>query len=186
MTTAPDSFREGYATYTDLPDYSHKCIDYLMNNNELMWKLLKYNEPNAWSSAHNNLTFAEKAELIYNSQPDSTPYRVFMDSGNPDVWTREICQLRIYPIKVFPQDRTRGMVLLAFEVFCHYKINQLSNYKTRVDMGVQQIIATFNGINIGGIGRLYFDGAETAEDRTLTVGQLPFKGKCVYMSNKDI
>jgi hypothetical protein len=181
-----DSFRDGYATYAGYSDYSYKCITYLIENNDLIWKLLKYNDTDAWDTNHADLTHAEKAELIYNSQPDSTNFRVFMDSGNPDVWTKEICQLRIYPIKIFPQTRTQGMILFAFDVFCHYKMNQLSNYKTRVDLIVQELIATFNGINIGGIGRLYFDGAETAEDRLLSMGQLPFKGKCLYMSNKDI
>ena len=186
MTTV-DNFKEGYASYADLSDYSYKCISYLMDNDELIWRLLKYNDSNAWNSAvDSNLTHTEKAALVYNSQADSSPFRVFMDSGNPDVVTREICQLRIYPLKVFSETRTTGSVLMVFEFFCHYKINQLSNYKSRVDYGIQELIHVFNGININGIGRLHFNGAEAAEDRVLTAGQLPFKGKCIYMSNKDI
>jgi hypothetical protein len=178
------NFREGYANYAGFADYSYNCITYLMDNNVTIWKLLKYNESDAWNQTA--LTTVEKAALIYNSQPDSTAFRVFMDSGNPDSWTKEICQLRIYPLKIFPQTHIQGVILMAFEIFCHYKINQLSNYQTRVDLGIKELIGTFNGINIGGIGRLHFNGAETSEDKTLTVGQLPFKGKCVYMSNKDI
>jgi len=182
--TTPDSFRDGYATFKDFADYSYKCIDYLMDNNELIWKLLKYNGADAWTES--NLTHDEKAALIYNSQPDSTGFRVFMDSGNPDAWTKEICQLRIYPCKLFSQNRTIGVMLMEFDFFCHYKINQLSNYQTRVDRGVQELLGTFNGATIAGIGRLYFNAAESAEDRALTVGQLPFKGKSIYMSNKEI
>lgn len=188
MTT--DMFKEGYATYEGFADYSYKCIDYLIDattGNDVIWRLLYYNSSDAWNtSICANLTHAQKAALIYNSQPDSTAFRVFMDSGNPDVWTKEICQLRIYPLKVFAQTRTHGVVLMAFEFFCHYKINQLSNYQTRVDRGIQELLGTFNGINIGGIGRLHFNGAETTEDKVLSVGQLPFKGKCIYMSNKEI
>jgi hypothetical protein len=179
-----DSFIEGYATYAGFSDYSYKCIEYLMDNNESVWKLLKHNESDAWSQS--NLSQGEKATLIYNSEPDTTPFRVFMDSGNPDVWTKEICQLRIYPLKIFPQTRSQGTVLMAFEFFCHYKINQLSNYKTRIDFGIQELIGTFNGKNIAGIGRLHFNGAETVEDKVLSVGTVPFKGKVIYMSNKDI
>ena len=109
-----------------------------------------------------------------------------MDSGNLDVWAKEICQLRIYPLKIFPQNKTQGVVLMAFEFFCHYKINQLSNYKTRVDFGIQELIGIFNGANVAGIGRLYFNGAETVEDKVMSVGTVPFKGKVIYMSNKDI
>jgi hypothetical protein len=186
MTIDPtiDAFKVGYATYSGFSDYSYKCITYLLENNELLWKLLKYNESDAWNRA--DLTHLEKAALIYNSEADSTSFRVFMDSGNPDAWTKEICQLRIYPVKIVPKTRTVGLVLLAFDFFCHYKINQLSNYKTRVDLGIEELLGTFNGINLAGIGRLYFNGAETSEDRAITTGQLPFKGKCIYMSNKDI
>jgi hypothetical protein len=183
MTTV-DNFKIGYATYEGLSDYSYNLITYLMDNNETIWKILKFNDADAWSKT--NLTHDEKAALIYNSQPDSTKYRVFMDSGNPDAWTQEICQLRIYPVKIVPETRTQGMVLLAFDIFCHYKINQLSNYKSRVTYGVQEIIKLFNGINIGGIGRLHFNGSESVEDRSTAIGQLPFKGYCVYMSNKEI
>lgn len=182
--TLSDTFKIGYATYADFSDYSYNCISYLMDNSELIWKLLKYNASDAWNES--DLSHAEKAALIYNSQPDSTNFRVFMDSGNPDVWTREICQLRIYPVKIFAETRTTGSILMAFEIFCHYKINQLSNYKTRVDYAVQELIEVFNGSIIGGIGRFHFNGAETSEDRVLSAGQLPFKGKCIYMSNKDI
>jgi hypothetical protein len=182
--TDTDTFREGYATYAGFANYSYNCITYLMDNNELIWKLLKYNGADAWDKG--NLTHAQKAALIYNSQPDSSNFRVFMDSGNPDVLTKEISQLRIYPVKIFAENRTQGIVLMAFEVFSHYKINQLSNYQTRVDLLVSEILGVFNGISIGGIGRLHFNGIETSEDRVLTVGQLPCKGKCVYMSNKDI
>jgi hypothetical protein len=184
MANAPDTFKEGYATFSDFSDYSYKLITYLMDNNESIWKLLKFNESNAWEKS--NLTQKEKAALIYNSQPDTTNFRVFMDSGNPDVWKQEICQLRIYPFKIFADTRTYGTVLIAFEFFCHYKINQLSNYKTRVDYGIQELISVFNGINISGIGRLYFNGSETTEDKVISAGQLPFKGKCIYMSNKEI
>lgn len=183
MTTT-DNFLEGYAEYGTFSEYSEKCISYLMDNNETIWKLLKYNTADAWEQS--NLTHVQKASLVYNGEPDSTDFRVFMDSGNPDVWTREICQLRIYPFKVFADTRTYGTVLLAFEIFCHYKINQLSNYKTRVDYGIQELIGVFNGINLSGIGRLHFNGTETKEDKALTIGQLPFKGKVIYMSNKEV
>jgi hypothetical protein len=184
MTEETDLFKDAYATYSDFADYSYKCITYLIENNETIWKLLKYNDPDAWKNAA--LTRAEKAALIYNSQPDASLYRVFMDSANPDVFTNEICQLRVYPLSIFPQTRSYGVVLMCFEIFAHFKINQLSNYQTRTDLGTKELISTLNGINITGIGRLHFNGSESREDKTITMGQLPFKGKAIYMSNKDI
>jgi hypothetical protein len=184
MTEMTDTFKEGYAVYADYADYSYRCITYLMDNNEAIWKLLKYNSPDAWNQP--DLTQAEKAGLIYNSQPDASLYRVFMESGNSDVFTKEICQLRIYPWRIYAENRTQGMVLMTFEIFAHFKINQLSNYRTRVDSGVKELIGTFNGASIGGIGRLHFNGSQTIDDKVLTAGELPFKGKSIFMSNKDI
>ena len=183
MTTV-DNFRIAYALYEDFSEYSYNCISYLMDNSELIWKLLKYNDRDAWNKP--DLTKEEKAALIYSGQPTTTDFRVFMDTGNPDVWKEEISQARIYPIKILPKNRTTGIVLMAFDFFTHYKLNQLSNYKSRVDMATQEYIRVFNGINIAGIGRLAFNGTETVEDKAITLGQLPFKGKSVYMSNRDI
>jgi hypothetical protein len=184
VNTNVDNFKDAYATFADFADYSYKCISYLMDNNETIWKLLKYNGADAWTE--NDLTHSEKAELINNSQPDSTESRVFMDSGNPDVWVKEICQLRIYPCRLFSENRTRGIVLMQFDFFCHHKINQLTSYQTRVDLGIKELMGTFNGATIAGIGRLHFNAAESAEDKVLSAGQLPFKGKSIYMSNKDV
>jgi len=45
---------------------------------------------------------------------------------------------------------------MAFEVYSHYKINHLSNYTTRIDTIIQQLIYEFNGFNLES-GRLEFD-----------------------------
>ena len=176
--------RTAYNKYTEFSHLSYECISYLMENNEYIWKLLKYNEPDAWQKS--DLSHDEKSLLIFNGFGEMTDFRVFMDTGNPDVWKEEISQARIYPIKILPKNRTTGIVLMAFDFFTHYKLNQLSNYKSRVDMATQEYIRVFNGINIAGIGRLAFNGTETVEDKAITLGQLPFKGKSVYMSNRDI
>ena len=190
VDTTIDNFKNSYATFADFADYSYKCVSYLIDTvtgSETIWRLLYYNSADAWdTSLCPNLSHSKKAVLIYNSQPDSTPFRVFMDSGNPDVWTKEICQLRIYPCKLFSENRDRGIVLMQIDFFCHYKINQLTNYQTRVDLGIKELIGTLNGAYISGIGRLHFNGAESAEDKVLSAGQLPFKGKSLYMSNKDV
>ena len=57
MTNSLDSFRDGYATYEGFSDYSYKCISYLMDattGNELIWRLLYYNDANAWNQTTAN------------------------------------------------------------------------------------------------------------------------------------
>jgi|FLOH01.1.fsa_nt_gi hypothetical protein len=173
---------DSYNPYTELPDFSYKCISLLMDKNELIWKLLKYPTPNAWNMG--DLTHAEKASLIWAGEGDSTDFHVFMDDGLPDVETREDTILRITPYQLFPDNRTVGTVIILMEVYAHYKVNSLSNYKTRIDTIIQQLLEVFNGEEISGIGRLHFDKVGTGATRMEMGGQIPFKGKWLLLGNK--
>jgi len=177
--------RSGYATYEDFDNFSYTAIKYLMDNNETVWKLLKYTTPDAWDKP--DLTVDEKASLIYNGSEDGTKYRIFMDDGLPDVQTREDCILRISPFSLKPENRTIGTLYMRFEVYSHWKINHLSNYKTRVDMISKNILGLFNGAEIGGLGRLTFNALQSAasQARMETSGQIPFKGKVFFFGNKS-
>ena len=55
---------EEYATYENMTNISYKIIEHLMTNPdaEIIWKLLKYNDADAYSRP--NLTLEEKAALI--------------------------------------------------------------------------------------------------------------------------
>jgi hypothetical protein len=175
--------RNAYNTFSLLPQISYNCISYLLENNELVWKLLKYPTNDAWNKT--NLTSAEKGALIYDGSPitgDSSDFRVFMDSGQPDAWTKEACILRICPYLARGKNRTVGTISILFEVFSHYKINTLSNYQTRVDTICQQLLETFNGLEIGGLGKAYFDVLGDQADKLSSAGAVPYKGKQIIMT----
>jgi hypothetical protein len=172
-----------YATYADFDSFPYRCISYLMENDETIWKLLKYSTPDAWNKT--DLTLAEKRALIYNGEDDSSKFRVFMDMGQSDVETQEVSLIRIHPYELFPENRTVGSMKIMFEVYTHYKVNHLSNYKTRNDMIIGRFIKLFNGLQIAGIGKLHFDVMGTYGTRMETGGQLPMKGKWILMGNKS-
>ena len=174
--------KTGYNKYNMIDEFSYNCIAHLIQNSEIIWKLLKYPTRDAYRES--DLTQGEKAELIYRGQDDSSLYHVFMDGGSPDVLTREDCILRIVPFAIYPENKVVGTLTMSFEVYCHYKINTLSNYKTRVDTITGEILKVFNGELLGGIGRLYFDRLASQSNRLSISGQLPFKGKQILMSNK--
>jgi hypothetical protein len=186
MTNVPTndpSKREGYNQYPDYDGFPFQCIDYLINNNEMVWKLLQHDTPDAWSKA--NLSISEKRALIYNSQEDTSLYRVFMDTGQSDVVTGEQSILRISNYAMYPENRTVTTLSMFFEFYTHYKINHLNNYKTRVDMVIGELLKTFNGVDVGaGIGRLNFDRLGNVNDRMINGSQIPFKGKWIIMGNK--
>lgn len=177
--------KDQYNKFDGIQKISYNCISYLMEdpNSELLWRLIKYNDPNAWrlDSNHPNLTNLEKGALIYKGQSDEINYRVFMDTGAELPWTHQATILRIFPVEVFPSNYILGNVSVGFEIFSHYQINTLSNYQTRVDTITQLILSAFNGQDIGNlIGRLYFDKGRSS---VRSFGQIPYRGKTIMMCN---
>lgn len=175
-----------YATYEVFDELSYNCIEYLMNNDEMVWRLLYYNTPDAWDEenlAKPNLNQEQKASLIYNGSDNTANYNVFMDMGQPDVETEEKCIIRIHPYNGQSPNRVVGTVLVMFEVYTHYKLNHLSNYKTRNDMILKRFIKVFNGVAIkSGIGNMHLDNMGSYGTRIETGGQLPWRGKYLLMA----
>lgn len=171
-----------YASYKILPTLSYNIISYLIlsENANLLWKLLKYNTSDAWNKA--NLTQDEKRALIYNGDAHSENYNVFLDFMLDNAVTDEKTILRIYPSYVYPTDRVTGICSINFEIFSHAKINHLSNYTTRVDDILQNLLEVLNGKDIGSLGVLYFDQEGDTNDKVTIIGNKPYKGKLLTMS----
>lgn len=171
-----------YATYESMINVSYKIIEHLMTNPkaEIIWKLLKYSDADAYSKP--NLSLEEKAALIYNGQAIQTDYNVFFDYMMADAEDEMTTLLRIYPAELYPESRVTGICTVNIEVFAHSKINHLSNYTTRVDVIIQKILEILNGADVGGIGVLFFDIQASRYNRIQTIGQAPFKGKLLKMS----
>lgn len=180
MPTIPRD--DSYALYNDFDSFSYKCIKYLMENDEVIWKLLDDNTPSAWNGT--DLTSAEKAALIYDGSDDTSGFKVFLDQGQPDVQTGEVCILRVLPYSLNASNRVVGDMLMMFECYSHYKINHLDNYKTRTDMIIQRLLQVFNGATVGGIGKLHLDSMGTFGTRSELGGQLPFRGRWLLLGNK--
>lgn len=173
----------GDDAYNDFRIFSkvpYTCIKKMMDENELIWKLLKYPTPDAWNKPV--LSQKEKAELVYNGEGSEANYHVFMDGKQPDVLMEQIAMIRIMPNYAVGMNRTIGLVQVSMEVFSHYKINHLSNYTTRVDTITEELLALFNGSQIGGIGRLTFSKMADNSSRLFEIGQIPFGGKEIIFS----
>jgi hypothetical protein len=90
---------EPYAKYSEFPKLTYRIIEVLMKSEEAedLWKLLKYDEPDAWDKP--NLTMAEKAALIYPGGEHQEDYHIFMDFTMDDAVYKESTYLRIYPFE---------------------------------------------------------------------------------------
>lgn len=144
-----------YNKYSSTRGFGYSIIKYLMKNNEVIWKLLKYNTPDALDKP--NLTLEEKRQLIWTGNGDSEDYRVFRSPFLDDAITSQISQLRIYNSVLSPDNRSIGTVDIGIECLCHDKIINLNNYESRVEVMIQEIISTINGRDIDGVGVLSFD-----------------------------
>lgn len=144
-----------YNPYSTMPNLPYNIIEYLLYNNETIWKLLKYPERDALDKP--NLTNEEKALLIYNGEIDSQNYRVFQQEFTDDSFETQCTQLRIFPYGIEPTNRTVGVLDLSFEINTHVKIEHLSNYTSRINVLISELISTLNGVEIGGMGVLFFD-----------------------------
>lgn len=173
----------GLIAYNDFQCFnqiSYTCIKHMMDENELVWKLLKYTSPDAWNKP--DLTQEEKAQLIYAGQQDSSKYNVFMDGKQPDVLVEEVTLVRIMPHYAMGYNRTIGVIEVSMEIFSHYKINHLSNYTTRIDTIAGELLALFNGVNIGILGLMAIDRMIDQSSRLFQAGQIPFGGKQIIFS----
>jgi len=178
----PNIGEKAYNNFPGFAKFSYNCIKYLIDNDELVWKLLKYSGPDAWNEE--NLTRAEKAELVYAGQEDASQYNVFMDDKQPDVFVTETTVIRIFPYYARGYNRTLGMAEITMQIYSHYKINHMSNYQTRIDTITEELLATFNGADVGGLGLLTFNNAQDTSSRLFEVGQIPFGGKQIIFTTK--
>lgn len=175
--------------FLTLPNFSYKIIMYLVDHNEEIWKILKYDDPDCWKKP--NLSRSEKMNLIYDGKGDQGSYRLFMDEGQVDVFKETVCILRIFPVEIFPEDQVRSDVYVGFQTMCHYNINQMSNYQTRCDTILSEIFKTINGKAIDGVGMLSFDRTAFPRCKAGVYGTKPFLGKLAtfgvtYSSNVEV
>ena len=173
--------KSAYATYGVMPHISYKIIEHLINNPnaEIIWKLLKYTDADAWKKP--NLTKEEKTKMIYDGKTSQDNCNVFLDYFMDEATNQEKSFLRIYPSYIFPKNRTSGICCVNMEVYIHSQINHLSNYTTRLDTIIQKLIEILNGVDINGVGVLYFDYDATTYCRVSTTGEKPYKGKHLTM-----
>lgn len=149
--------RVAYNRYNTIRDIGYLLISELIKNNDDIWRLLKYNTPDALT--RDFLTLDEKRELIFDgiTNPDSEQYRVFRQPFLDDAFEEQVTQLRCYLLSINPENRSVGTVTYAFETVCHLKIMSLANYENRLEVMVQQIMQTLNGVHVGAVGEFVFD-----------------------------
>lgn len=179
-----DYQKETYNKLELLPQIPYKVLERLMTDTkaELIWKLLKYNENDAYSKT--NLTLKEKSELIYNGSGDISKYNVFLDPYIDEATVQQKTFLRIYNGNNYPEDHIKSIQEVVFEIYCHPAISTLKNYQDRIDTIIQCIFETLNGADTGQLGHLYYNDSTRANCKILILGTKPYKGKYFVLGTR--
>jgi hypothetical protein len=179
-----DTFTE-YNQYAHVPDFSKNIIHFLLNNNEIIWKLLKYATPDALSKP--NLTKDEKSKLIYAGVGDEEDYRVFTKPIPNNAVIEEQSQLRVFLMRLVPLNDVIGHVDMCFQIISHNNIEILDTYQNRNEVLLQQVIATLNGQNINGITNFGFYGGRGFNNSAgwAKFGEKWYSGYQLVMSCKE-
>lgn len=156
-----DTFND-YNRFTNITDFSMNIINYLIDNNENIWKLLKY--PGNDALQQPNLTEDEKTNLIYdgsgigdNYLEEEQNYRVFTKGMSSDAINVQCSQLHIFLDDLIPKDRIRGQANIAFQIISHTAILTLNNCLNRNEIILQELLSTLNGTDIKVMSPLSFD-----------------------------
>lgn len=156
-----DTFTD-YNRFTNIPNFSINIINYLIDNNETIWKLLKYPENDALNQP--NLTEDEKTSLIYDGSGMGNNYleqeqnfRVFTKSMPSDALPNQCSQLHIFLDGLIPINHIVGQANMIIQIISHNAILTLNNGWNRNEVILQEMLATLNGAYIEGITQLSFD-----------------------------
>lgn len=173
-----------YNSMKALPQIPYNILTYLAKNDEIVWKLLKYNSYDALSKP--DLTFAEKLSLIWKTGAQAD-YSIFLTPLVEDVIAESKCILKIYDYYIHAKELYVATPVYAFD-FLYGGQMSLVEYEnipvSRGDLFIHRAMAVLNGAYVAGIGKLTFsDDMSRYNLARSTIGNSKtFTGVQLYMS----
>ena len=161
-----------YNTYKSMPYIPYRIIEYLANNNENIWKILKYNTYDCLS--REDLTFDEKMKLIWSHEGNQEDYGIFFTALVENMIPVSKTILKIYKDVTIPRGRVNAVAGYEFDILYGGKIS-LIEYNgvpcNRGDVCEMEILSTLNGVEIGEVGKLEFNTQQLSASRSaLNIG----------------
>lgn len=151
-----------YNQHNSIRYTTERIIYHLIDNNEIIWKILKYDTNDALFNA--NLTRDEKIDLIYKGGDlKASGYKVFRQPYIDDAESGDTSMLRVFLSNIIPQNKVVSDLGITIECLVHNKNIMLKSnldgvsYENRLELLLQQVIECLNGAEVSGIGQLFFD-----------------------------
>ena len=193
ITTRYDNYNKDhqYNTFNGLSDIPYKILSILIENNEIIFKILKYEDENPLE--HDNLTIDEKIDLIYrsgqenpNGDEEDTGKRIFLIPKSTNGTVTQQSQLKINLSSIIPKDQTRALCTYAIEIISSLDIDLLDEGRcTRTGILCEEILKTLNGCRFDGIdGDLFFNNEMSRYDMLKhdVENNRNYHGYTIYMS----
>ena len=167
-----------------LPYIPYRILTFLARNDEIIWKLLAYNDVDALSKP--DLTFQQKMDLVWKTGPQEK-FGVFMTNLVEDAICESKCILKVYNYFIHASAPYLGTCVYCFDILFGGQMSVV-NYDgipvNRGDLFVNRILTVLNGASVGGVGQLMFDEDQSRYNlgRTVIGNSKTFTGKQLFMS----
>lgn len=176
-----------YNSMKALPSIPYAIMSYLATKDEIIWKLLAYNDYNALDKS--NLTFQQKMDLIWVPEKNKlqSEYGVFLTNLVEDAISESKCIMKLYNYYVHAKELYKSTVVYSFD-FLYGGNMSLVEYDgipvSRGDLFINRILTILNGANVGGVGTLTFLDDMSRYDlaRSVVGNSKTFTGVQLFMS----
>ena len=136
-----------YNDYSMTRDLPTLIVNYLFNNNQNIWKLLKYSE-NPLDGK--DLTNKEKAEMICQSSFNTEEFNVLFQKYTVDAMIKAKSQIRVFIDDISSYGRTDALVRIIFQVIVNNNEMMITTPYSKNDKRdvaiMQEIVKTLNGV----------------------------------------
>ena len=138
-----------YNDYSMTRDLPTLIVNYLFNNNQNIWKLLKYSEN---PLDEKDLTNKEKAEMICQSSFNTEEFNVLFQKYTVDAMIKAKSQIRVFIDDISSYGRTDALVRIIFQVIVNNNEMMITTPYSKNDKRdvsiMQEIVKTLNGVKL--------------------------------------
>ncbi len=146
-------------TFNSMPQIPYQILTYLIDNNENLFKLLKYNSTDALQK--DDLTKKEKIALLYTEVGQEDDYHIFLKPLIGEEMTDSVTQLRLYKARITPTTNLKAVLNYEFDIVVGTKTNLVYDNNgipcSRLDMIESEIINSLCGTSMFGVGGFQFN-----------------------------
>lgn len=165
-----------YNKFEAIDSATKTIVDYLVLNNEDIWKLLYYIKPNELPLSMPNLTRTQKSKMICTdpyATNENVDKNILFQTVTDEAFSTAIPQIRIEIGDIVPLDRVRAYMYIDFQIVVPNKQDiftaPYNGVARRSDAIFRELAKTFNGIDVPNskfYSKMFLDRSSNAGRKT--------------------